>query len=139
MDKEIRHPFLFLLFIVIAALVFQAACPEPSDAMTLTPAGPRWVIDFEPHEANVGVVVVTQCHGTDFFAYDSFPILDPASSHLSVRRQPVPRGARCTVQADVMRQKDDDPAHDYIGESTIVIQKGDGAVETVPPADEEAP
>jgi len=118
----IRHPYLFLLFVVLAALAFQTACPPPADAMTLTPAGQQWVIEFEPHEANVGVVVVTECKGTEFYAYDSFPILDPAQSLLRARRQPTPKGARCTVQASIMRQIDDDPNHDVVGESVIVVQ-----------------
>ena len=85
--------------------------------------------------------MVTECKNPNYFAYDSFPILDAGDSLLRARRQPTPKGARCTVQADIMRQKDDDPKHDYIAESVIVIQKDNGTVETVsqPPAEEEYP
>jgi len=120
---NIRHPFLFLLFVALAALVFQTACPASTDAMTATPAGPQWVLMFQAHVDNVSAVIVTECQTPGFFAYDSFPILDPAQSRLLVRRQPTPKGARCTVLASIMRQVDEDPNHDVIGESIIVIQK----------------
>ncbi len=44
---NIRHPFLFLLFVVVVSLLFQVACPPPTDAMILTPAGQQCLCDAQ--------------------------------------------------------------------------------------------
>ncbi len=92
----------------------------------VTAVGLQWDITFEPHADNIGVIVVTDCKGkVPYFAYDRVDLVEEFQSHIRMRRQPTPKGARCTVMASVMRvvEGDDDPAHEYIGESVIVIQE----------------
>lgn len=93
-------------------------------AMLVTAAGMSWHITFDVNAENVGVVIVTECRGqTPFFAYDRYDLIDPLQTDIRMRRQPTPAGARCTVIASVMRSTDDDPQHEFVGESTIVIEE----------------
>lgn len=90
--------------------------------MTLVAMNPTtWEATFEPNPDNVALVLVTECKGTDFYAFDWFPIVDPNDSYLQVRRQVTPKGARCTVLGTVLREVDGE--NDYVAESVIVIQE----------------
>lgn len=93
-------------------------------AMLVTSIGNEWVIHFAADARNTEVVVYTECKGKEpFVAYDSVPILDDDQTEVRARKQHTPRGARCTVEASVMRYRDDNPNHDVIAESVIIIQE----------------
>lgn len=103
----------------------------------VTAIGMNWQINFNVDGDNVGVVVTTECKirtTTDkdgktivvsppFYAYDRVDLADASQSTITMRRQPTPKGARCTVMASIMRAYDNDPSHEYAGESVIVIQE----------------
>lgn len=92
--------------------------------MLVVAQGMNWRVDFNADTENVGVVVTTECKGkTPFFAYDRYDFVDNSIETITMRRQPTPKGERCTVQASIMRAPDDNPEHEYMGESVIVIQE----------------
>lgn len=92
--------------------------------MLVAAVGAQWSINFSANVANTSVVTVTECKGkVPFFAYDQVPITEDGQEHITMRRQPTPHGVRCTVLVSVMRATDDDPNHDFIGESVIILQE----------------
>lgn len=104
----------FLLVWVLRALV-------PTHAMEVHQAGAAWRLTFQPNQENVGLVLITECKGREpFYAYDRFDI-PPTASQAWMRRQPTPKGARCTVVAWVVRNASDDPQQEYASESSLVI------------------
>lgn len=122
----IRHPFLFLGFVVLAALAFQAACPPPSDgAVVPASAGAYWDVAISPHPDNVGLSVMTICYrgaSMVFRSVDDYDI-EPGDSRLLVRRSgPLPRGTACSVVFDVKvnRKHDGNPESEQYGESATV-------------------
>lgn len=91
-------------------------------AMLALAEGQFWRVHINPYVDNVSLVTITECKGdTPFYAYDEFPIVDASIDVVQVRRQQTPRGARCTVRFDVMRE--DEQGNPSIGESIIVIQE----------------
>lgn len=125
----IRHPFLFLGFVVIAAMLFQAACPEPSDAAVVpSAAGAYWDVSLTPDPDNVGLAVVTECSSGGrraFRAVDDYDVA-PGDARVLVRRAgPLPRQSECTVTfwIEVNRSHDGNPAHEGLGESARVSWK----------------
>lgn len=87
-----------------------------------------WEMHFIANPLNVGIQTVTECKGKDgllgFYAVDYVQI-DAEDSSLVTRRQTTPKGERCTVVASVQRNADGatgDPANDYIGESSIIVE-----------------
>lgn len=122
----IRHPFLFLGFVVLAALAFQAACPPPSDAAIVpATAGAYWDVSITPHPDTVGLFVMTICYRKNtmvFRTVDEYEI-EPTDTRVLVRRaSPLPRGTSCETEFDVKinRKHDGNPASEQYGESARV-------------------
>ena len=86
--------------------------------------GPTWKVHFDVNVENTAIIAITECKGEiPFYAFDRQPLRGDGEDVALIRRQLTPKGARCTVQFNVMRAPDDDPNHEYIGDSIIIIQE----------------
>lgn len=88
--------------------------------MLVLASGQWWEIDFPANAANVWIQVDTECKGKDgtlnFLAIDSYQI-EPEDTHARMRRQPTPKGERCTVKVGTLDDKR------YYTDVVILIQE----------------
>lgn len=86
--------------------------------MTILVTAHGWRVTFPADPANVAIILVTQCGAPHFyFAFDRAPITEEGQTSITMRQQPTPRGAVCSVDADLVQAEDDDPAHERIVDS----------------------
>jgi hypothetical protein len=77
----------------------------------------QWEVRWTPHEANVSLLVVTQCDGGEkFFAYNRYDVT-PEQNQMRVRQVYIhPSSTGCWVGAEIIRNETDDPTQEYRGE-----------------------